>query len=42
MSRFNLNIPHTLMRSEFAEARLSDDFVPFHYDVNSHCEKDQS
>jgi len=37
MTRFNLNIPHTLMRSEPAKARLSDDFVPVHHDVDSHC-----
>jgi hypothetical protein len=37
MTRFNLNIPHTLMRSESAKARLSDDFVPVHHDVDSHC-----
>jgi len=25
------------MRSESAKARLSDDFVPVHHDVDSHC-----
>ena len=25
------------MRFESAKARLSDDFVPVHYDVDSHC-----
>ena len=28
------------MRSESAKARLSDDFVPVHYDVDSHCLED--
>ena len=37
MTRFNLNIPHTLMRSESAKARLSNDFVPVHHDVDSYC-----
>ena len=36
MTRFDLNIPHTLMRSESAKACLSDDFVPVHHDVDSH------
>ena len=29
------------MRSESAKARLSDDFIPVHHDVNSHCREDQ-
>jgi hypothetical protein len=38
VTRFNLNIIiHTFMRPESAKACLSDDFVPVHYDVDSHC-----